>query len=321
MFKSIIMKNILFLILSIQLASCTIAQDNIEIQTLAVCTRGTGCEFSEITIAASQVDKLLGKNNFWTSAASNATLILDKCESTKDEKQTLEEIDRHYGGSGEAIVLKKIDLEKYLKEKGCFACPNETKKISFSASASGEDVQSGNGYFFLNLKAGEAYMPNAAFQQFMSGQIGSEHMVIDQFMRNNALETYSIVEGEKYRTTMAIGTNIALIQNDAINEKRFKDDFRKTGNTRKHLNTSNTETEYTGKDDDGKTINFWITPANDVCLPEGKFDAWGFYNLGYISVDGMTYLVTEISGSGFQIKVTAISDGSYNFNPAGYKSY
>ena len=102
-----------------------------------------------------------------------------------------------------------------------------------------------------------------------------------------------------------------------MNEKRFKTDF-KTGNTRKHLN--NTATEYTGKDGSGNTMSLWIMPVADVCLPAGKFDAFGFYNLGYISVDGITYLVTEMSGSGFQITMTGISDGSYNFNPTGYKN-
>lgn len=318
MFKSIIMKSIIYLFLFIQLASCTNAQDRTGKQHLAVCMEGKGCAFSEITITASEVDKLLGKSNFWIAAASNATLILDKCESKKDEKQTLEDIDRSYGGSGKAVVLKKIDLEKYLKEKGCFACPNETKKISFYASGDG---QSGNGYFFLNLRAGEAYMPNAAFQQFMSGQEGSNAVTVDQFIRNNEMETYTIAEGQKYRTKMALGTTVSVVQSDAINEKRFKNDFKKTGKTRKHLNTANTETEYTGKDDEGRTISFWMVPSPDVCLPPGKFDAYGFYNLGYISVDGITYLVTEISGAGFQIKLTDISGGSYNFNPAGYKSY
>lgn len=317
MSKTIMMKNIWLLFLFFS-SSCTNAQDRTEKQHLAVCTEGKGCAFSEITIAANQVDKLLGKNNFWTAAVSDATLILENCESKKDEKQTLEEIDLSYGGSGKAVVLKTIDLEKYLKEKGCFACPNETKKISFYASGDG---QFGNGYFFLNIRAGEAYMPNAAFQQFMSGQEESNAVTVDQFIRNNEMETYTIAEGQKYRTKMALGTTVSVVQSDAINEKRFKNDFKKTGKTRKHLNTANTETEYTGKDDEGRTISFWIAPSPNVCLPPGKFDAFGFYNLGYISVDGITYLVTEISGAGFQIKLTSISDGSYNFNPAGYKSY
>ena len=102
---------------------------------------------------------------------------------------------------------------------------NETKKISFYARGNG---QSGNGYFFLNLKAGEAYMPNAAFQQFMSGQEGSNAVTVDQFIRNNEMETYTIAEGQKYRTKMALGTTVSVIQNDAINEKRFKNDFKKT---------------------------------------------------------------------------------------------
>lgn len=310
-------KNWVVACASILFFSCTQAQEKKEKQHLAVCTQGKGCEFSEIIIPASEVDRLLGKSNFWTTASSNATLILDNCDSKKDEKRTLKEINLSHGGSGE-IVLKKIDLEKYLREKGCFACPNETKKFSFYIHASGEDVMSGNSYFYLNLKAGEAYMPNEAFQQLYGSEMGG--MVVDQFLRNGKMEQFMVAEGKKYRHSMPIGTNISVIKDDALNEKRFKEEFKK-GSTRKHLNTNSVETEYIGKDDEGRMIHFWIVPVQNVCLPKGKFDAFGFYNLGYISVDGITYLVTEISGSGFQMKLTGISDGSYNFNPVGYQSY
>jgi len=310
------MKNILFLLLFIQFTACTKAQDKKEKQTLAICTEDKGCTFSEITISASDVDKLLGKNNFWTTASANATLIMVNCKSTKDEKQTLIEIDKSFGGSGKDVVLKKMDLEQYLKGKGCFTCPNETKKFSFFISA---DDHSGNGYFYLNLKAGEAYMPNEAFHQIYGAEVSG--IVVDQFMRNGKMETFTIAEGEKYKQVMPIGTNISAIGADALNEKRFKTDFKKSGNTRKHLNTTNIETEYIGKDSEGKIMSLWTTPSFDVCLPPGKFDAFGFYNLGYISVDGITYLVTEISGSGFQMRLTGIADGTYIFNPVGYKTF
>lgn len=309
----------LFLSLFILFTSCTSAQEKKDKQHLAICTEGKGCAFSEITIPAAEVDRLLGKSSFWTTASSDATLILEDCDSKKDEKQTLVEIDQSYGGAGKTVTLKKIDVEKYLQEKGCFACPNATKKMSFYINASGEDSMSGNGYFYLNLKAGEAYMPNEVFRQLYGSEAGD--IVVDQFIRNGKMEQYMIAGGKKYYHFMPIGTNISLIKDDALNERRFKTDFSKTGKTRKHLNTNNVETEYTGKDDEGKIISFWIVPVQNVCLPPGKFDAFGFYNLGYISVDGITYLVTEISGAGFQIKLTGISDGSYNFNPEGYQSY
>lgn len=319
MLHSIIMKNIIFIFLFFQLVSCTNAQVKNEKQHLAICTQGKGCEFSEITLSAHEVDKLLRKSNFWTTANANATLILEKCQSKKDETQTLEDINRSYEGSDNAIVLKKIDLEKYLKENDCFRikCPNETKKITFHVSSK---EFSGNGYFYLNLKAGEAFMPNASFQQLLAQQ-GVGQLTIDQLIRNGKMENYVINEGKKYQVSKPIGIDMsAVIKNDAINANRFKNDFRKTGNTRKHLNTSYDEIEFIGTDDEGQKLNIWIVPSYDVCLPPGKFDAHGFYNIGYISVDGVTYLITEMTGSSVQIKLTDISNGTYDFNPTGYQA-
>lgn len=321
MFKSLIMKNMLFLFLFVQFfSSCTNAQEKKTKQILAICTDGKGCEFSEIAISASEVDKLLGKSNFWTLANANATLILDKCESKKDEKQTLEEIDRSYGGSGKTVVLKKIDLQKYLKEKGCFACPNRTKKISFSGSGTGESGEkyAGNGFFYLNIQADEAYMPNEAFKQMglMNGE-GSTRVTVDQFIRNNVIETYTVADGKKYRQVMDLGAQLGAKQ-DRLNEQRFKKDFKKTGKTRKYR--GNDDIEYVGKDNEGRTISVWLTPSGDVCLPLGRFDAVGFYNLGYFSIDGITYLITEMSGGDFHLKLTSVTDATYQFNPAGYQT-
>lgn len=307
---------ILYLLLLI--ASCTNAQDKKAKQHIAVCEQGKGCEIVEIKITSEAIDKILSKPGFWMNAADSATLVIENCNFKIEEKLSLTQIHQFYGGKGDPKKISSFDIQKYQNEKNCLSnCANTIKKIVFHINTSGEDVVSGNGYFYLNLKAGEAFMPNEAFQQLYGSE--AKGIILDQFLRNGAMDSYSIAEGQKYHTKMPIGTNISAIKNDVLNEQRFKTDFKETGNTKKYLNT--TSTEYTGKDDDGKTMSFWITPVNDVCLPKGKFDAFGFYNLGYISVDGVTYLVSEISGSGFEIKITSISDGSYNFNPTGYKSY
>lgn len=309
------MKNIILIFtLLISLSSCNKAQDKQAKQHIAICEQGKGCEIMEIKTTSEAIDKALSKPGFWINAADSATLVIENCTHKIEEKLSPVEIHQSFGGKGEPKKIKDFDLAKYLQQKGC--CANNTKKIAFYASASGEGSHSGNGYFYLNLKAGEAFMPNDAFQQFYGSE--AKGMILDQFLRNGSMDSYTIAEGQKYHTNMPIGTNISVIKNDALNEQRFKTDFKETGNTRNHLNT--TSTEYTGKDDDGKTMSFWIAPVGDVCLPKGKFDAFGFYNLGYISVDGKTYLVTEISGSGFEIKLTGISEGSYSFNPAGYKN-
>jgi len=313
------MKSVLsYLFLFIQLVSCTNAQEKEAKQYLALCTQGKGCRFSEITISAGEVDKLLRKSNFWTTASPDATLILENCESVKNEQQTLEEIDRSYGGK--AVILKKIDLEKYLKEKGCFACPNHTKKISFFGSGVGESGEryAGNGFFYLNIQADEAYMPNEAFRQMglMDGE-GSNAVTVDQFIRKNVIETYTVADGKKFRQVMDLGYQLGL-QQEMLNEQRFKEDFKKTGKTRKY--NGNDDVEYVGKDNEGKTINIWLTPSRDVCLPLGRFDAVGFYNLGYLSLDGITYLITEMSGSDFHLKLNSVTDATYQFNPAGYQT-
>ncbi|TJZ61491.1 hypothetical protein FAZ15_09885 [Sphingobacterium olei] len=308
------MKHLILLcILLISLTS--FAQKQKAKQHIAICEQGKGCEIMEIKITSEAIDKALSKPGFWINAADSATLVIENCTHKIEEKLSVIEIHQSFGGKGEPKKITDFDLAKYLQLKGC--CANITKKIAFYASASGEGAHSGNGYFYLNLKAGEAFMPNDSFQQFYGSE--AKGVILDQFLRNGAIDSYIIAEGQKYHAKMPIGTNISVIKNDALNEQRFKTDFRETGNTRNNLNI--TSTEYTGKDDDGKTMSFWIMPVHDVCLPKGKFDAFGFYNLGYISVDGITYLVTEISGSGFEIKITGISDDTYNFNPSGYKPY
>ena len=45
------------------------------------------------------------------------------------------------------------------------------QKIAFHINITGEDAVSGNGYFFLNLKAGEAFMPNESVQQFYGSEM------------------------------------------------------------------------------------------------------------------------------------------------------
>ena len=311
------MKNI-FLIFTLLISFTACAQEQKNNVSIALCEKGKGCK--EIVSSKAEIAVFLRRANLVATATEKFIVVIEKCNFKKETKLTLAQLHQSYGGKGEPQKIKNFDFEKYLTDNGCLSnCTNSTKKFDFHINTSGEDAISGNGYFYLNLKAGEAFMPNEAFQQFYGSE--AKGMILDQFLRNGAMENFTIAEGQKFRTKMPIGTNMSVIKNDALNEQRFKTDFKKTGNTRKHLNTTAIETEYKGKDDEGKIMNFWITPVADVCLPNGKFDAFGFYNLGYISVDGTTYLVTEISGSGFEIKLTGISDGSYNFNPAGYKSY
>lgn len=313
------MKKLLLILFLIPFISCTQAQVDQEKQHLAICKENEGCKFSEITLSPNLVDQLLGKTNYWTSAGPKATLVIEECDSQIEESFSLEEIDRKYGGKGENIHLEKLDLEKHLKENGCFVvdCANETKKISFQIQSA---EISGNGYYYLNIKAGEAFMPNASFQQLLK-QEDMGNVILDQFVRNEKLENYVITEGQKYHVVYPVNMSITkAIKNDAINAERFKKDFKKTGNTRTFKSNGLMETEYVGVDDEGNALTIWMVPLTDICLPEGKFGATGFYNVGYIAVEGKTHLITEMSVEGFMIKVLDITNDTYTFNPSGYQT-
>ena len=78
------------------------------------------------------------------------------------------------------------------------------------------------------------------------------------------------------------------------------------------------ENEYKGSDLEGNSLIFWLGPANDFCLPYGKFEALGVYFVGYIAFDGLTYALTEVSGPNYKIQVTAIENENYNFDATGY---
>lgn len=286
-------------------------------QTVAICKEKYGCDIAKINLSRVEIDNILGKKFFLTAAGKNAILVLNNCNSAIDEKKSTLQLHQTFGGKASPKTLGAFDLRKYLLEKGCLkTCPNNTKKISFKVTS---PDHSGSGYFFANLKAGEAFMPNEAFQQFYAGQ-DMASMKVDAFFRNFKYISYMVdPDGGKFVTDMPIGTSMAGIGSDLKNEARFKKDFKPTGRKRQHLATKDFQYEYVGKGDDGQ-ITFWLGPAYDVCLPAGKFDALGFWNLGFISVDGKTYLLAEISGSGFKVTVTAVADGSYSFNTAGYQS-
>ncbi len=285
-------------------------------QTIAICKEKYGCDIAIVTTSRAEIDKILEKPNFLSVASKNAILVLQNCNSIVEEKRTLQQLHASFGGKGLVKENKQFDLKKYLIEKGCY-CPNTTKKVSFKLTS---PEFNGTGYCYINLQKGEAFMPNAAFQQLYKGQEGFSQMVIDAYFRNYKYITYMIdPEGKKVKMNMNIGISVGGFKNDKLNLAKWKKDFKATGKKRKHFNTTSYQYEYVGNTPEGK-LTFWLVQSGNVCLPAGKFDALGFWNLGYIAFDGKTYLVTELSGSGFKVEVTNITDGTYNFNPVGYQS-
>lgn len=312
------MKNlILIFTLFVSFTSCSQVQK--EKLTIALCENGEGCKEVITQHSKSEMAQVLKRPELVSAFTENTILIIEKCDFKSEDKLTLQQIHSQYGGSGTPEKITDLDLEKYLAENTCLSnCANPTKKISFTILSS--DF-SGSGYFFISWDKQEAYMPNAAYQQLYAGEEGVAEMSIDAFFKDYQYITYiNHPESGKIKSNMPIGTNVMNFGNDEENEARFKRDFKATGNKRPHLNTADSEFEYKGKDDEGAELVFWLGPAYDVCLPQGKFDALGFFNLGYIAIDNTTYSVTEISGPGLVIRTTAIENGSYNFNTDGYKS-
>lgn len=305
------MKYLLFFLL---ISNCCYSQTITK--RVAICQDNKGCEEATVRLTPEKINQLLAKPGLLNAADSASILVLDQCEAYLEDSLTMQQLHLRFGGNAKFIKRQVFDLEKYIKEKGCLRCPNTTKKISFRVTS---PEFSGSGYFYANLQNGEAYMPNAAHHQLYGPEAAG--MTVDAFFRNYQYVSYIIdPEGKKWKVDMPIGTSLGPPgKGDAINEKIFKTQFRATGQKRKPLQTSLEQIEYTGQTDEGK-LTFWLAPALGVCLPPGKFDAWGFFNLGYIAVDGVTYLVAEISAAGFTAQVTGLEEGNYQFNTSGYSS-
>ncbi|SFH12512.1 hypothetical protein [Pedobacter insulae] len=308
------MKNlILIFILLFTLTACSQEKKKSELQ-IALCEKNKGCEIVITKLSENEIAQILKRPDLVTSA--NAILVIEKCDFRNESKLTMQQLHANYGGKGEPKRITDFDLENYLKKNQCLQCPNPTKKISVKISS---PEFSGSSYFFISWDKKEAYMPNDAYQKLYGDEL--EGMTVDAFLRNHQYASYiSHPEAGKIKNNMPIGMSVMNFGNDKENEAKFKRNFKATGKKRAHLNTADFQYEYLGKDDEGNQLVFWLGPSYDFCLPPGKFDALGFFNLGYLAVDGITHTVMEISGPAIKFQITAIGNGSYNFNPAGYKS-
>lgn len=282
-------------------------------QTITICSEKNGCEFAKVNLNKSQVDNILNKPNFLAREKGQVILNLIECISTIEKNKTPQAIHVAYGGKGTIKEIKNFDLKQYLINKGCLGCPNTTKRISFQATT--EDFN-GSGYYFHNIQKEESFMPNSSWQLVYQGEMGE--LVQNTYIKKNEHISYTIdTEGNKWKIKMPYGT-IYQDLNETTFSAKFNKNFKKTGTKKKFLNTSEFQYEYIGKDGEGKTMKLWLGPSGNVCYPIGKTIVTGFFNLGYIVVDGITYLISEVSGSNFNVKVTGIEEGSYSFDPVGY---
>ncbi len=308
--KKVLVALALFLVLA-----CTSDEEVEKVQYLAICEYGRGCTFSELLVDQRDVDVLLGKDHFWSKAGPEAILILEGCRAEVDEERTMEEIHREYGGSGGPEKVNPVDIGQYYSGLGCLACDTEVKKLSFRVESA--DIN-GDGYFFLNIKDRESYMPNASYQQFYKDVGGLENIVVDQRIKNNLLEQYIVGEdGGKYLYVLPLNHEYLTPVDPDFKEVEFKDAFKKTGQKRRDMGI--VEEEYLGQDVDGSELRFWLGIMPNICLDENQFSFVGMYGVGFVKIEGFTYLITEMSIPGYKLKVTEIVDGSYSFNPVGYQ--
>jgi len=299
------MKNILLMLyLLMSLTACSQTEKGNLI--IAICEKDKGCTEVMKTYNKTEVAQTLKRPDLFSNPKENSILVIEKCDFTSENKKTIPQLHAQYGGKGEVKKIADFDMEKYLRQNQCLLCPNPTKKISISISSS---EFNGNSYFYYNWNKKEAYMPNDAFQRlYPSGEIEG---IIDAIFKDYQFITYiNHPEVGKMKMNKPIGLSVFSFGKDKENEALFKRTFKKTKNKRPHLNTPDFEYEYQGKDDEGKPLTFWLGPSYDFCLPIGKFDALGFFNLGYISVDGITYSVMEISNPDFKAQITAIENGN-----------
>ncbi|NCT08845.1 MAG: hypothetical protein GW772_02015 [Flavobacteriia bacterium] len=282
-------------------------------QVITICTQNNGCEFAKVNLTKSQIDDILGKPNFVVREKGVVIINLMDCVSTIEKNKIPQAIHEANYGKGIVKERKNFDLKKYLFEKGCLKkCSNNTKKISFQIKS---DEFNGSAFSFLNIKAEESFMPNESWQKMSQGEMVEG--VLNTFIKKNKNISYFIAEGKKWKVTTPYGA----IFND-LNDPEFSALFHKrvtkTGNKKPFLKNGEIQYEYSTTDDEGNKMTFWLTLSKDVCFVNGKNIPAGFFNLGYILLDGITYLVTELSGQNLNIKIIDIEDGNYSFDTSGY---
>ena len=282
-------------------------------QVITICTQNNGCEYAKVNLTKSQIDDILGKPNFVAREKGVVIINLMDCVSTIEKNKIPQAIHEANHGKGNVTERKNFDLKKYLFEKGCLKkCSNTTKKISFQIKS---DENNGSAFFFLNVKAEESFMPNESWQKMSQGQmIGG---VLNTFIKNNKLISYTVAEGKKWKLTTPYGSVFSEL-NDPEFSAQFRKRVTKTGNKKPFLKNGEIQDEYSTTDDDGNKMTFWLTLSKDVCFVNGENIPAGFFNLGYILLDGITYLVTELSGQNFNIKIIDFDDGNYSFDTSGY---
>jgi|GEM_PF-824125 len=318
--KMILRWKTVLVICAAMLLSCKSKEGEImKTETVATCVADAGCTFYSVDLTRAEIDQLLNKSGFFATAKAEAVLVITECVPVIEEEQTREAIHTKYGGSGEAPSGEGFDFRNYLLQHACLTFPNHTKRIDYTAvdKKQGKTVQ---GYSFLNIKAREAFIPNESFIKLLEDAEGI--VQVDAFMRDRVMIQYLVdPEGNKWEIRMDIGMTYGPSPEDVDNLAHFNQQFKKTGNRARFLQTALYSEEYAGKDAEGADMNIWLVPSADVMLPPDEFAMVGFLNIGYIQLGGVTYLMHKFTSSLFDVEVTSIQNDEYSFDPTGYRPF
>ena len=166
-------RTLIFFILTLMCCANVDAQ-----RKLLFCEEKKGCSIASTRLSAAELEAMFRQPNLLLNVDSNALLVINGCTASIEKDKTAQQVHQSFGGQGNPGRKLNADLRQYLSQKGCAGCPNNTQRISFLVKTT---EHSGSGYFFANLQSGEAYMPNASFQQFYAGTEGFGNMTIDAF--------------------------------------------------------------------------------------------------------------------------------------------
>ncbi len=309
MFK---MKKFYFLCLLFCIGLKSYCQD----QVITICSEKNGCQYAKVSLTKAQIDILLAKPNFLAKEKGVVLLSLVNC-SPSIEKMTVQQLHQKFGGKGVSKEIKNFDLRKYLLDKNCLGCPNTTKRISFEITTDGQTMK---GFYYHNLNNKESFMPDESYKELYK-DMEISNMTHNSFILDNKFISYTInPEGNKFKSIVTSGSTDQYINSDE-NIQRIKNTIKKTGNKKPFIATTRFQYQYETQDGEGNKIMMWITPAPNTCFRKGQIVPSGFYNLGYLEIDGEAHFISEISGNNYLIKVTHIEVGSYSFTPVGYKTY
>lgn len=191
------------------------------------------------------------------------------------------------------------------------------KKVGFMVASSEGDMV---GHFFLNTKNGYSLLPHEALSE-MAKSDGEINQIMSPFS-----EFFQYIISSEGNFVMKMSSDISSESNHVWiskeGSKKFFSTFKKTGKIIKLGGQKQFKSiEYSGKDENGKTIYVYLAAAPDIRIDTRKtYSLTGHWGLGYIaSPSKRTYMITGIKGGDAGIFMTYIENASHSFSGKIYQ--